>query len=262
MNNDNQQIPVVLVIAGHDPSGGAGIQADIESIASAGCHAATIITALTSQNTRQVVDVLPQDPVPFRNQIRLIIEDMAIAACKIGMLGSIELLEVVVHELSEMNIPLVLDPVLGSTSGTAFADSNICQKMRTSLLPITTLVTPNSVEARLLTGTNNLSTAAQQLLACGTEAVLMTGTHEKTAKVSNILYTKHANPVAYHWQRLTGLFHGSGCTLSARIAALLARGNVLAVAVEKAQEYTWQSLNQGLQLGRGPAQPNRFHEYT
>jgi len=102
MVNRNNLKPVVLVLAGHDPSGGAGIQADIESIANAGCHAATVITSLTTQNTSQVVDVTPQDPEPFRKQIRLILEDMDIAACKIGMIGSIELIEVIHSVLSEI----------------------------------------------------------------------------------------------------------------------------------------------------------------
>ncbi len=260
MTNSNNQKPVVLVIAGHDPSGGAGIQADIESISSAGCHAATVITSLTTQNTNKVLDVMPQNPEPFRNQIRLILEDMDIVACKIGMIGDIKLLKVIVDELAETNFPIVLDPVMSATTGMKFSDDDICKKLLTSLLPLATIITPNSNEARLLTKKNDLSAAADILMDYGTESVLITDTHDDTHEVINALYTKHDSSIEYHWERLPDTFHGSGCTLSSRIAALLALGNDLKISVGKAQEYTWLSLKHGLKLGHGQAQPNRFYE--
>jgi len=245
-------------MAGHDPGGGAGIQADIESIANAGCHAATVITSLTTQNTRQVVDVLPQDPEAFRKQIRLILEDINIAACKIGMIGSIELIEVIHSEISGFKVPIVLDPIISSTTGKVFADKDLCQKMITSLLPLTTIITPNSVEAKTLTKLNDLPAAANKLLGYGAGSVLITGTHEDTEDVTNSFYIKPDLSIDYHWKRLSDTFHGSGCTLSSRIAALLALGSDLKMAVENAQEYTWSTLKYGLKLGRGQAQPNRF----
>ena len=260
MTNSNNQKPVVLVIAGHDPSGGAGIQADIESISSAGCHATTVITSLTTQNTNKVLDVIPQKPEPFRNQIRLILEDMDIVACKIGMIGSIKLLEVIVNELAGLNIPVVLDPVMSSTTGKQFSGDDICKKMLTSLLPLTTLITPNCIEATLLTQKDNLTAAANTLLSHDADSVLITGTHAETPEVINTFYTKQGSPIEYHWERLPESFHGSGCTLSSRIAAQLALGNDLKTSVEKAQEYTWLSLKHGLKLGHGQAQPNRFYE--
>ncbi len=260
MTNSNNQKPVVLVIAGHDPSGGAGIQADIESIANAGCHAVTVITSLTIQNTSKVIDVLPQEPEPFREQIKLILEDMDIASCKIGMIGSIKLMGVIVDELAESNFPIVLDPVMSSTTGKNFADDDLCKNMLTSLLPLTTLITPNSIEAKLLTQKDDLTAAATTLMNYGAASVLITGTHAETHAVINSLYTKQDSLIEYQWERLPNTFHGSGCTLSSRIAALLALGNDLKTSVEKAQEYTWLSLKHGLKLGRGQAQPNRFYE--
>jgi len=259
MINSNTQKPVVLVIAGHDPSGGAGIQADIESIANAGCHAATIITSLTAQNTKEVLDIIPQKPAPFRKQIRLILEDMEIASCKIGMIGDVQLIDIIQSELSKMNIPIVLDPVMGSTSGRSFANDNICKKMLSSLLPITTLTTPNGGEARALSNSTDLNTAANKLLEYGASSVLITGTDEDTDNVTNLFYTANNSPIEYHWERLAGTFHGSGCTLSSRIAALLALGNDLKTSVEDAQAYTWNTLKHGLKLGCGQAQPNRFY---
>lgn len=260
MMNSNNQKPVVLVLAGHDPSGGAGIQADIESIAHTGCHAATIITSLTAQNTNEVTEIIPQKPESFRKQIRLILEDMEIASCKIGMIGNIELIDVIQSELSKINIPIVLDPVINATSGRTFSDENICKKILSSLFPLATLVTPNSEEAKLLSQSVDLEVAANKLLTYGTKAVLITGTHEATNDVINLFYTKDNTSANYQWERLSGTFHGSGCTLSSRIAALLALGNDLKTAVEDAQAYTWNTLKHGLKLGQGQAQPDRFYE--
>jgi len=260
MKNINNQKPVVLVIAGHDPSGGAGIQADIESIAHAGCHAATIITALTAQNTNKVDDILPQEPDRFQNQLSLVLEDMQIAACKIGMLGSIKLIDIIQNELSKINVPVVLDPVMCATSGQTFTNEEMNKKILSSLLPLSTIVTPNTDEAELLSNSTHLDTAANNLLSLGTNAVLITGTHDVTADVTNSFYTAAEPKVEYHWERLSETFHGSGCTLSSRIAALLALGNDLKTAVEDAQAYTWNTLKNGLQLGQSQSQPNRFYE--
>jgi len=260
MNNSNNQKPVVLVIAGHDPSGGAGIQADIESISSAGCHATTVITSLTTQNTNKVLDVIPQDPESFKCQIRLILEDMNIVACKIGMIGCNRLLNVIIDELGELHFPIVLDPVMRSTSGKEFIDDKICKNMLTALLPLTTLITPNSIEAKALSQKDDLTAAANTLLDYGAESILITDTHANTREVINALFTKHDPLIEYHWERLPGSYHGSGCTLSSRITALLALGKDLKTSVEKAQEYTWMSLKHGVKLGHGQAQPNRFYE--
>lgn len=260
MKNSNIQKPVVLVIAGHDPSGGAGIQADIESIANAGCHAATVITSLTAQNTNQVIETLPQEPDSFRKQIKLVIEDMKIASCKIGMIGSIKLIDIIEEELSKLNIPIVLDPVLSSTSGQTFTNKEMCEDILSSLFPLTTLATPNSEEAKLLSQATDLNSAAKSLLKHGTQAVLITGTHEATDNVTNSLYTENDAPIEFHWERLPETFHGSGCTLSSRIAALLALGNNLNTAVEEAQAYTWNTLKHGLKLGHAQSQPDRFYE--
>ena len=214
MSNSNNQKPVVLGMAGHERCGGAGIQADIESLANAGCHAVTVITSLTTQNTGQVIDVLPQDPEPFRKQIRLILQDMDIVACKIGMIGNIDLIDIIHNELSKIRVPVVLDPVISSATGQAFADENLCRKMISLLLPLTTIITPNSIEAKALTHSNDLNTAAKILFDYGTDSVLITGTHEETVEVINSFYPKPGSQTDYHWERLPDTFHGSGCTLS------------------------------------------------
>ena len=260
MINSNTEKPVVLVLAGHDPSGGAGIQADIETIANAGCHAATIITSLTAQNTKQVSEIIPQNPAAFQKQIQLVLDDMQIASCKIGMIGEIELVDIIAKELSDLNIPVVLDPVMSSTSGKTFADEKMCQKILSSLLPLTTLATPNANELRKLTGSTGLNESVDRLLTSGANSVLVTGADEATENVINTFFMSGNKPIEYQWQRLEGSYHGSGCTLSSRIAALLALGEDLKTAIEKAQAYTWNTLSHGLTLGQGQAQPDRFFE--
>ena len=259
MNKINKlQKPVVLVLAGHDPSGGAGIQADIESIASAGCHAATVITSLTTQNTCKLTDVSPQSTSLFREQINLILDDMEITACKIGMLGESRLINVANEILTDKKFPIVLDPIISSSTGKVLSDKSICRKILSQLAPMTTIMTPNSGEARKLTGEDNLKFAAEKLFEYGTENVLITGTDEDTDQVYNTLYQKNDSSLEFNWARLQGNFHGSGCTLSSRIAAQLALGKSIKEAVMEAQLYTWRTLNYGLDLGKGQKHPDRF----
>ncbi len=254
----HQQKPIVLSIAGHDPSGGAGIQADIESIAQAGCHAVTVITALTIQNTQKVFATILQKPEPFRQHIQAIFADMEIAACKIGLLGAVDLIDVIYEQLSNKAIPIVFDPIIDAGSGAQFSNEAICTKMRETLLPITTIITPNSLEARALANVAELSTAAATLLQFGAQSVLISGTHEHTENVINTFYEHDQTPINYRWRRLASTFHGSGCTLSANIAAQLACGKDLQAAIEHAQQYTWDTLQHGLKLGRDQYHPNRF----
>ena len=253
--------PIVLVIAGHDPSGGAGIQADIESIVNAGCHAVTVITSLTAQNTDKVANIFSQDPGFFRKQIKLIFDDFNISACKIGMISNYELVNVIHEELSEIKIPVVLDPIVDSSTGENLTPKKTYERILAALLPLSTIITPNSLEAKRLAGTQDLKIAANKLLNHGAKSVLITGSHEKTDAVINTLYQKDSSPIIYEWERLVGSFHGSGCTLSSRIAANIALGNSLKKAVKDAQEFTWQTLKNGLELGKKQIHPNRFFNF-
>ena len=259
MNNINkQQKPVILVLAGHDPSGGAGIQADIESISHAGCHASTVISCLTLQNTCEVIDIKPQLAADFKRQIDLILQDMRIAACKIGLLGSKEIIDATYEVLTGKSFPIVLDPIISAGSGKTLSDHETCDRMISKLIPITTIITPNSNEARILTDQNNLLSAAEKLMKYGAKNVLITGTHEDSDKVVNTLYSNKSEPLSCSWTRLPDNFHGSGCTLSSRIAAQLGLGKSVSEAVDEAQSYTWNTLNNGQSLGNGQKHPDRF----
>jgi hydroxymethylpyrimidine/phosphomethylpyrimidine kinase len=252
--------PVVLVLAGHDPSGGAGIQADIETIACNSCHAATVITCLTTQNTAEFRQVIPVNPDNFNQQIEMILTDMPVSACKIGLFGDSNILSVIERNLiSLMDIPVVLDPVINAGTGSRIMTDDISEIIYDKLLPFITVITPNSIEARALTGIDNLDAAAMELLNKGCRAVLITGTHERTTKVINTLYMHNETPVKNDWERLPGSYHGSGCTLSSCIAAQLAMGKTTREAVTIAQNYTWHTLKYGMLLGRGQYHPDRFH---
>jgi len=253
-------IPVVMAMSGCDPTGGAGIQADIETLASMGCHAAPVITAITVQDTQDVKCFIATDPVLFIQQARAVLEDIAVSVIKIGMLGSVQIVEAIHTLLTDYpEIPVILDPVLVAGGGTDLSDEEIRDAMINLLFPLTTVLTPNSREARLLAPEgDNLDACAQDILDLGCEFVLITGTHENTPQVTNILYGNRRHIETFDWERLPGSYHGSGCTLSSAIAGLLAQGIDPFTAIHEAQEYTWETLKHGYRIGMGQHIPNRL----
>lgn len=258
--SSRQPLPAVMAISGNDPTGGAGIQADIETLASMGCHAAPVITSLTIQDTQDIQGYVPIDASLLVQQARAVLEDMPINAFKIGMLGSVDVIEAVHTILTDYaDIPVVLDPVLVTGGGSEVADEEMIDAIASLLLPQTTILTPNSVEARILAHeADSLEACAQELLELGCEYVLITGTHEATANVTNTLYANRRQLESFTWERLPESYHGSGCTLAAAIAGLLAQGMEPFTAIHEAQEYTWESLRAGYRLGMGQHLPNRL----
>lgn len=263
--NAQSSPPIVLVFAASDPSGGAGIQADIMTLSSMGCHPLSVITAITVQDTLGVEGVLPVESEWVEDQARAVLEDMPVAAFKIGLVGSVENVSVIAEIVSDYpDIPLVFDPVLASGRGDELSNDEVLQAMREMLLPQTTVLTPNSMEARRLAEEDeddespDLPTCAQRLIAAGCEYVLVTGTHENTTKVINTLYGENGQIRSDRWERLPGSYHGSGCTLASAIAANLANGLDIDDAVRDAQEYTWQALASGFRPGMGQHLPDRF----
>jgi len=259
MNRKTPAPPVVLVFAGHDPTGGAGLQADIQAIASQGVHAATVVTALTVQDTQDVAGYTPIEPAQVTAQARAVLEDMPIAAFKLGMLGSEANAEAVHGILMDYpEIPVIIDPVLASGAGTDLAGHALIEAYRHLLLPVTTILTPNGPEARALApDADSLDACALALLERGVDYVLVTGGHEPTSDVVNHLYAGHGLVETFRWQRLPHSYHGSGCTLAAGIAGLLARGREPRVAIREAQNYTWLTLRHGFRPGLGQHLPNR-----
>jgi hydroxymethylpyrimidine/phosphomethylpyrimidine kinase len=258
--------PIVLTFAASDPSAGAGLQADILTIASMGCHPLTVVTAITVQDTSGVDDVQAIDADLVMNQARTVLEDMPVAAFKIGMLGSVENIAAIAEIISDYpDIPLVFDPVLSSGRGDELTNEDMLDAMRELLLPQTTILTPNSMEARrLMQDEDNdednpdLNECAKRIIQFGCEYVLITGTHENTPKVINTLYTERGILRSDSWPRLPGIYHGSGCTLASAIAALLANGLPMEEAVREAQEYAWETLKYGFRPGMGQHIPDRL----
>jgi hydroxymethylpyrimidine/phosphomethylpyrimidine kinase len=262
-----QSPPIVLSFAGSDSSGGAGIQADILTLASMGCHALPVVTAIVVQDTAGVEEILPLDPEWVADQARTVLEDMPVHVFKLGMLGSVEIITAIAEVISDYpDIPLVLDPVLASGRGDELASDEMVVAMRELLLPQATIITPNSMEARRLAqdddeeedDTQFLNRCADRLLHMGCEYVLITGTHENTFQVVNKLYGSEGEMRSDSWDRLAGSYHGSGCTLAAAIAAALANGLPVIEGVYEAQEYTWQSLKAGFRPGMGQYLPDRL----
>ncbi|MBU0622198.1 MAG: hydroxymethylpyrimidine/phosphomethylpyrimidine kinase [Gammaproteobacteria bacterium] len=258
--------PIVLTFAATDPSCGAGLQADILTIASMGCHPLAVVTGITVQDTSGVDDVQPVDADWVGDQARAVLEDMPVAAFKIGLLGSVENIAVIAEIISDYpDIPLVFDPVLSSGRGDELANEDMLDALRELLLPQTTILTPNSMEARRLVQDEDdehddpdLSECAKRILRMGCEYVLVTGTHEHTPKVINNLYGERGLVRSDSWPRLPGIYHGSGCTLASAIAALLANGLPMDEAVHEAQEYTWEALKYGFRPGMGQHIPDRL----
>jgi len=255
---------VVLTFAASDPSGGAGMQADILTLSSMGCHPLSVLTAITVQDTLGVEGLQPLDAEWVADQARCLLEDMPVDAFKIGVLGSVENIAAIAEILSDYpDVPLVLDPVLASGRGDELATDEMLHALRELLLPRTTILTPNSTEARRLADGDEdieptLPVCAQRLIEMGCEYVLITGTHEPTPQVVNTLYGKSGVVRTDQWERLPGNYHGSGCTLASAIAAMLANGLELREAVREAQDYTWHALEKAYRPGMGQFLPDRL----
>ena len=256
--------PIVLTFAASDPSGGAGMQADILTLASMGCHPLSVLTAITVQDTLGVEGIMALDAEWVADQARCLLEDMPVDAFKIGVLGSVENIAAIAEILSDYpDVPVVFDPVRSSGRGDELASEEMAHAVRELLLPHTTVLTPNSMEARWLADVDDdddpsLSACAEKLLEMGAEFVLITGTHEATPQVVNTLYGTKGAVRTDTWQRLAGSYHGSGCTLASAIAAMLANGLEIAEAVREAQDYTWHTLKKAYRPGMGQFLPDRL----
>ena len=259
--------PKVMTFSATDPTGGAGLQADVLTIASLGCHPISIATGVTVQDTIGVNKLIPIDSDMVNNQARLILEDMEVEIFKLGLLGSKENITTIAEIILDYpEIPLIIDPVLASGRGDEFSDIEARNMMMELLFPESLLITPNSLEARQLVSNEDepsdlsIEVCARRLKEMGCENILITGTHENTENVINTLYSSSNQITPYHWDRLPGSYHGSGCTLTSAISAYYALGLSIEEAVEEAQHFTWQALKNGFKPGMGQLIPNRFFQ--
>lgn len=249
----------VLVIAGSDSGGGAGIQADIKTVTMLGGYAATAVTAVTVQNTLGVIAIHPVPPGIVAGQIRAVLDDIGADAIKIGMLGDAATVEVVAEALKGVSAPIVLDPVMVAKGGSPLLQEEAVEALVRLLLPRAAVVTPNAPELTVLTDTEigdeaDLLLAAQELLAAGPAAVLAKGGHLEGARVVDWLVRRNGQQRFESPRIDTVHTHGTGCTLASAVAAGLAGGLPLATAVERARAYLQSAIlaAPGLGAGHGP----------
>lgn len=245
------RVPVMLTIAGSDSSGGAGIQADLKTAAALGVYGASVVTALTAQNTLGVHGILPVAPEFVVAQYDAVVSDLDVRAVKIGMLGDAALVRAVADMLERRPVPfVVLDPVLVATSGDQLVPDEAVEAIRSRLLPLATVVTPNRPEAETLTGERvgdaaGMARAAHTLLGLGAGAALVKGGHSDGDDADDLLLTAEGE----QWLRArrvdTPHTHGTGCTLSSAIAAGLVRGAALPDAVAAAKAFLTRALESG-----------------
>jgi hydroxymethylpyrimidine/phosphomethylpyrimidine kinase len=262
--------PTALTIAGSDSGGGAGIQADLKTFAALGVHGACAVTAITAQNTRSVTAVLPMPPELVASQIDAVFADLDVRAVKIGMLATPDIVEAVAHALGDRPVPVVLDPVMVAKSGAALLEPDAEAALTAELLPLATLLTPNLPEAARLLGTGpavgcgEMERQARALLDLGPAAVLMKGGHASGTNCTDLLVRRGVAPVALTLPRIdTRNTHGTGCTLSAGIAAGLARGADLDAAVRAAHGYLHAAIAAAdrLRIGHGHGPVHHFHAF-
>lgn len=261
----------VLTIAGSDSGGGAGIQADLKTIAALGCYGMSAITALTAQNTVAVTGIMPVAPEFVADQIDAVADDIGIDAVKTGMLHSAPIIRVVAERLAHHRPPhIVVDPVMVAKSGDRLLQEEAIAAMRADLLPLATIITPNLPEAGVLLGRTiddleAMREAAVALADLGPRAVLLKGGHLGGERATDVLYVApRGEPTMLDEERIaTANTHGTGCTLSSAIAAYLAKGCDLREAVARAKAYLTAALRvgAGYRLGRGHGPVHHFHAY-
>jgi len=258
--------PVALTIAGSDSGGGAGIQADIKAMQANGVFAASVITAITAQNTKAVTDALELPLDLIEAQIDAVCEDLPVVATKTGMLSSAAIIELVARKVEAWKLrPLVVDPVMISKSGYPLLRPDAIATLRERLLPLATLVIPNAHEAAHLTGVkiqtvDDLYEAARRLKALGPEAVMVKGGHlTQTTEAVDVLYDGQHFEVFRAPRIDTPHTHGTGCTYASAIAANLARGFSLIEAVHRAKQYVTEAIRHALPLGSGHGPTHHFY---
>jgi hydroxymethylpyrimidine/phosphomethylpyrimidine kinase len=252
-------VPRCLTIAGSDSGGGAGVQADLKAFARAGCHGMSVLVALTAQNTTGVTAVHEVPPDFVRAQLEAVFDDIGVDAAKTGMLFSRPLIDVVADFLSERRVPLVVDPVMVASSGARLLQDDAIAVLVERLVPLATVITPNLDEAQALAGAGGgRRELAERLHALGAPAVIVTGGHGDEP-VDHLFDGREHYEIPVRRHRVAAT-HGAGCTHSATLAALLARGQPVEAAAREAARVAGEAVRHGLVgLGRGEGPVDVFH---
>ena len=258
----------VLIIAGSDSSGGAGIQADIKTVSALGCYAMTAITAVTVQNTTGVKSIIPIKPKEISNQIEFTARDIKPNAIKIGMLHSAKVISAVMKSLKKIDIKkIVLDPVMVAKGGTKLINNEAIDEIKKKLMKKILLITPNIPEAELLTNTkinslNDMIKAGQLLINLGAKNVLIKGGHLKSNEINDILLNKKIIKIFKNKKYKSKNTHGTGCTLSSAIATNLSCGKDLIKSCEQGIKYVNEAIKSNLNYGKGNGPINHLNSIT
>ena len=256
----------ILIVAGSDSGGGAGIQADIKTVTALGGYAATAVTALTAQDTNGVHGVVPVDPAFVQQQMRVVIDDIGVDCVKTGMLHDAATIEAVAAVLDDLDgVPVVVDPVMVAKGGAALLETDAIGALRSSLLPMASVLTPNTPEAEALTGIaidsrDDMERAGAQLIRMGCEAIYLKGGHLPGPQIEDLLMAESGVETLSADRVETVHTHGTGCTLASAIATGLGQGLALGPACARAQAYVQAAIANapGIGSGHGPT----WHGHT
>ena len=261
--------PRALTIAGSDSGGGAGIQADLKTFAALGVFGTSAITAITAQNTLGVSAVAEVPVQVISDQIEAVVSDIGVCAVKTGMLSSAEIVECVAENVQRLELsPLVVDPVMIAATGAQLLQEDAIESVRSRMVPLATVVTPNVPEAEVLTGVeiesvDDMELAGGELVAMGADAAIVKGGHfdDGSGRITDVLVTKEA---VKHFTSIridTSSNHGTGCTFASAIAAHLAHGIELATAVDLSQRFVWNAMASAVPIGAGHGPLNHMYAH-
>ena len=263
MANHNNSLGRVLIVAGSDSGGGAGIQGDIKTVTCLGGYAATAITALTAQNTQGVFGILDVPDDFIRQQMTLVLDDIGADAIKTGMLHKASVIDTVADVVAVRGIPLILDPVMFAKGGAALLQADALATLKERLIPLAALVTPNIPEAEFLAGMDirsldDMRAAAEKIMRLGAGAVLLKGGHMEGETLTDLLVTTDGNHAFTQARMHTPHTHGTGCALASAVATGVAQAMGLYDAVARAREYVRKAIETAPGLGRGHGPLNHF----
>ena len=246
-------LPIVLTIGGHDPTGGAGIIKDIEAIKSNNCHAVSLVSCLTCQNTYQFKNIVPVDSLLFSEQADVLLSGVQINTVKIGAISSLDLVEIVKISILDRleNIKVILDPVIKSSTQGTLADQATIDGLKSIIFPKSYLITPNLEEAKILSGKNDLNSALEVLFSFSPKYILVKDIEDSKEKIVNQLYSQDGLVRSWSNRRLKGNFHGTGCYLASSIASLIASSETIETSIQLAQLNTLKAIKNSIKIGQG-----------
>jgi hydroxymethylpyrimidine/phosphomethylpyrimidine kinase len=240
----------ILSIGGSDPSSGAGIQSDIKTFSNHNVYGFTVVTAITSQNTRKVTSIEPVSTKSLKSQLDSILSDFHINAIKIGMVYNSQIIKMIHSELRNIKVPIIVDPIIKSTTGTTLLKKSALHDYKKMIIPLADVITPNKYEAKILSGVPNVHKSAKKIQSMGAKCVIITGATSSNGEISDFVLDENKEYVITG-KKIPIRNHGSGCNYSASIAVSLANGNTIHDAVKTAKDYVYQSIKHSKNIGKG-----------